>query len=182
LFLGFSLDLQLRSVVELLMGTLTDARYKKWDLLLKVVGALALIIGGLWALYQYKTEETLNRKLRQQQVEQQAFMGDYNKRFDATTELFKDMAIAVLATDDKVRQDAKDKLLLLYNGTFQLLASDDKALRNSMAAVADCLSHSCAPEVLKATVQQEQPKATAALKDEIKNQISRTSIIMGVRR
>jgi hypothetical protein len=106
LFLGFSLDLQLRSVVELLMGTLTDARYKKWDLLLKVVGALALIIGGLWALYQYKTEETLNRKLRQQQVEQQAFMGDYNKRFDATTELFKDMAIAVLATDDKVRQDA----------------------------------------------------------------------------
>jgi len=160
------------------MRTLTDARYKKWDLLLKVVGALALIVGGLWALYQYKAEEALNRKLRQQTLDQQVFMEQYTKRFDVTTELFNDMAIAASATEDTVRQAAKQKFLLLYNGSFQLLAGDDAALRSSMASVADCLSHSCAPEILKVTVQQEQPKATAALKQEVQTRVSKTGVHM----
>src|SRR6266849_10839902 len=90
---------------------ITEAQYRSWDLLLKIIGVPVLIIAGTWTLWERYDDSKAQKKVRQQQEGQEYAHKLFEKKLSTSQEL---TAKGVLLTLNPTNQDARAQFLIAY--------------------------------------------------------------------
>ena len=115
---------------------MTERNQYSVDSLIKVLGALSIIIGGAVGLWKYS--DSVENQFRKPLWEKQIAL-----YFDATS------AAATLASssDPQTLQDAENRFWVLYYGPLALV--EDKDVESAMVRFSECLSNNCEKRELK---------------------------------
>jgi hypothetical protein len=108
---------------------LADSKQKLWDIRLKIVAVIGVIVAAWWAVLSYNT--TAERELRKGFWDKQ--IGLYFDAAEAAS------TIAILPPDDPGRQTAVTRFWQLYFGPLRVV-EDDENVGNAMVAFGLCLT------------------------------------------
>jgi hypothetical protein len=102
--------------------------HRKWDILLKAIGAASIAIGGVFGLWQYR--DTTEKEFRKP---------FWEKQIDVYFEVSK--AAATIATLDETntekKKETEDEFWKLYWG--QVVLVEDKPVKDAMQRFSQCL-------------------------------------------
>jgi hypothetical protein len=127
-----------------------EAKPVNWDLIVKIVGLVALIASGMWTLYKFRQdhEEDINHSreseyrdtvARKQELNRFVFEKQASLYFDAA-----DAAATIASTDDKASiKAARVRFYQLYWGEMPLV--EDERVQLAMVAFKACLESDRTP-------------------------------------
>jgi hypothetical protein len=120
-----------------------EAALKRWDLVVKIVGLIALIASGIWTLYKFREDRQVDLRNRTDQVnrDQAARSKELNSFvFQKQTELYfeatKVAATIAISQDPKILADAKLRFNQLYFGEFVIV--EDRRVELAMISFYLC--------------------------------------------
>lgn len=134
---------------------LPDPKQKLWDIRLKTIAGIGVLVAAWWAVHSYNS--TAERDLRKAFWEKQIAL-----YFEATEATSK---IATLPEDDPARKTAQEKFWQLYFGPLRVV-EDDKDVGNAMVSFGYCLT---------------QPGNSAPMRDCTRDELQQKALTLAVR-
>lgn len=126
-------------------GFLDKTRAKNWDLIVKIVGLIALVASGLWTLYKFRDDRRvdLDNQAAAQRTEAKLRIDELNRFvFERQAGLYFEAAQAastIATSDNKAeKKAASDKFYELYFG--QLVVVEDRRVELAMIEFSRCLN------------------------------------------
>lgn len=126
-------------------GFLDETKGTNWDLIVKIVGLIALVASGLWTLYKFRADRRvdLDHQLQAQQTEAKLKADELNRYiFERQAGLYFEAAQAAskIATshNNAEKKAASDKFYELYFG--QLVVVEDRRVELAMIEFSRCLN------------------------------------------
>jgi hypothetical protein len=140
-------------------GFLDETKGTNWDLIVKIVGLIALLASGFWTLYKFRADRRvdLDRQLQAQQTEAKLKADELNRFiFERQAGLYFEAAQAastIATSDNKTeKKAASNKFYELYFG--QLVVVEDRRVELAMIEFSHCLNQNGA--VCSRTIKTNQ--------------------------